>query len=126
MRYDDKRLFPPTEEELQAARLASEVNKGARKMELTVQELAAELTVARKQIRELEEANMRLAREVVMVRRQNAQHLNEIQRIALEKDRYAKIVDLLNHPKEEIFDLAELLREQSANPLDRVRVGSGG
>ena len=126
MRYDDKRLFPPTEEELQAARLASEVNKGARKMELTVQELAAELTVARKQIRELEEANMRLAREVVMVRRQNAQHLNEIQRIALEKDRYAKIVDLLNHPKEEIFDLAELLREQSENPLDRVRVGSGG
>lgn len=98
MRHDNRVLFPPTEEELEAARLTQDVNRGAQRLERTVRELAAELIVARKQIRELEEANVRLARELTQVRGHNARHLNEIQRIAIEKDRYAAVINMLGQP----------------------------
>jgi hypothetical protein len=81
---------------LSAVASLDRMNKGARKMELTVQELAAEFIVARKQIRELEEANRGLNKQLFDVRKNNVRHLNEIQRIALEKDRYIRALDMLS------------------------------
>lgn len=90
---DKKFLFPPTPEELAALRQENTVRKSTRNLVLNVQELAAEVIMLRKRIRELENANALLAKEITQVRGHNACHLNEIQRVALEKDRYASALD---------------------------------
>ncbi len=77
------------------------IRKNVRKMALHIVDLRDRLNTAKNKIAELEQQNASLGREIVNVRKHNARHLNEIQRLALERDRYAKALDMLGIPKDE-------------------------
>jgi DNA repair ATPase RecN len=83
------------------------IKKNVSKMALHIVKLGEQLTAARTRIFELEKLNNNLSGELCTVRKHNARHLNEIQRIAVEKDRYARIIDLM--PEARQAELADLL-----------------